>query len=96
MNRVGRVLFMYAETSVHAGTGQGTGYIDQAIQRDRATGFPIVQASGVKGTLRDHLIDGRLTDTDPEKAEKENIAEGVFGGPGSAGSMAPVDAGRRR
>jgi CRISPR-associated protein Cmr4 len=51
------LLFMYAETPVHAGTGSGLGAVDLPIQRERQTGYPIVQSSGVKGALRQLAAD---------------------------------------
>lgn len=45
-------LFIYTETSTHAGTGAGLGAIDLPIQREKTTGYPIIQGSGVKGALR--------------------------------------------
>jgi CRISPR-associated protein Cmr4 len=46
------MLFIYVETPLHAGTGRGLGGVDLPIQRERVTGYPIVQASGLKGRLR--------------------------------------------
>ena len=37
------------------GAGAGIGAIDQPVQRERHTGFPIIPGSSVKGVLRDHL-----------------------------------------
>lgn len=45
-------LFLFTETSLHAGTGAHLGVVDLPIQRERHTGYPIVQGSGVKGALR--------------------------------------------
>jgi CRISPR-associated protein Cmr4 len=45
-------LFLYVETSLHAGTGKGLAGVDLPIQRERTTGYPMVQASSIKGTLR--------------------------------------------
>jgi CRISPR-associated protein Cmr4 len=47
-----RMLFIYVETPLHAGTGRGLGAVDLPIQRERITGYPVVQASTVKGRLR--------------------------------------------
>jgi CRISPR-associated protein Cmr4 len=47
-----RMLFIYVETPLHAGTGRGLGAVDLPIQRERTTYYPIVQASSVKGRLR--------------------------------------------
>lgn len=46
------ILFLYVETPLHAGTGSGLGAVDLPIQRERVTGYPLVQASSIKGVLR--------------------------------------------
>ncbi len=53
MYKASTALFLYAETSVHAGSGESLGAIDLAIQRERHTHFPCVAAQGVKGSIRD-------------------------------------------
>ena len=52
MFEAARLLFIYVETPLHAGTGRGLGAVDLPIQRERITGYPIVQASSLKGCLR--------------------------------------------
>ena len=47
------LLFFYTETPLHAGAPGGTGAIDLPIQRERMTELPQVQASGIKGALRE-------------------------------------------
>lgn len=47
------LLFLYVETPLHAGAGTGLGVVDLPIQRERTTGYPILQASGLKGSLRE-------------------------------------------
>lgn len=47
------MLFLYVETPLHAGSGTSLGVVDLPIQRERTTGYPIVQASGLKGCLRE-------------------------------------------
>ena len=54
MFEIHSALFLWTETPLHAGSGSTVGVIDLPIQRDRQTQHPIVQASGVKGALRDH------------------------------------------
>ncbi len=46
------MLYMYVETPLHAGSGRGLGGVDLPIQRERVTGYPLVQASSLKGKLR--------------------------------------------
>lgn len=47
-----RLLVIYAQTPVHAGSGTTVGAIDLPIQREVHTGFPLIAASGLKGSLR--------------------------------------------
>lgn len=46
------MLYLYVETPLHAGSGSSVGVVDLPIQRERVTGYPLVQASGIKGKLR--------------------------------------------
>jgi CRISPR-associated protein Cmr4 len=46
------LIFLHALSPLHAGTGQGVGAIDLPIAREKATGFPIVPGSTLKGVLR--------------------------------------------
>lgn len=46
------MLYLYAETPLHAGVGSGLGAVDLPIQRERATQYPMIQGSGIKGKLR--------------------------------------------
>src|SRR5579883_1259895 len=39
-------------SSLHAGTGQGSGVIDLPIAREKATGLPYLPGSSLKGALR--------------------------------------------
>jgi CRISPR-associated protein Cmr4 len=55
-------LFIYTETSTHAGTGTGLGAVDLPIQREQTTGYPIIQGSGVKGALRSQYRDSGETE----------------------------------
>jgi len=53
MYEQGIFLGLFAETSLHPGTGSTTGIVDLPIQRERHTGFPTIQASGLKGAMRE-------------------------------------------
>lgn len=44
----------YAISPIYAGSGASTSAIDLPIQRERHTNWPHIQASGVKGAIRDH------------------------------------------
>ena len=47
------MLIYHVESSLHAGAGASIGHIDNPLQRETATGIPIVQANGIKGALRE-------------------------------------------
>lgn len=47
------MLFVSAVTPLHCGAGEGIGLIDRPIMRERKTQFPLIQASSLKGVLRD-------------------------------------------
>lgn len=53
MRENGIMLGLFAETPLHPGTGSTTGVVDLPVQRDRHTDFPIIQASGIKGAMRE-------------------------------------------
>lgn len=73
------MMFLYVETPLHAGTGRALGTVDLPIQRERATGYPMIQASGVKGRLRAHF-EGKMQKDDllavfgPETANAADYA----------------------
>ncbi len=46
-------LFIIAETPVHAGSGSELGLVDLPIQRERHTDFPKIEASGLKGCIKE-------------------------------------------
>jgi CRISPR-associated protein Cmr4 len=87
-------MYLYTETPLHAGAGSGLSSIDLPIQRERATQYPMIQGSGVKGKLRASLEDREgLTE---EQKERINIVFGpsAINGAGSdyAGALIAGDA----
>lgn len=48
-----KVMFIYTETSLHCGSGTSLGVIDLPIQREKYTDYPVCQASGIKGVVRE-------------------------------------------
>ena len=50
-----KLLYIFTRTPLHVGAGSSVGAVDQPVQRERHTGFPIIPGSSVKGVLRDHL-----------------------------------------
>ncbi len=53
MFKIARPLFLICETPLHAGSGDALGVVDLPIQRERHTGFPKIEASSLKGALRE-------------------------------------------
>jgi CRISPR-associated protein Cmr4 len=53
MYRTTQPLLLFCETPLHAGTGSDLGIIDLPIQRERHTGFPKIESSSLKGSLRE-------------------------------------------
>ncbi|MEO0242030.1 MAG: type III-B CRISPR module RAMP protein Cmr4, partial [candidate division WOR-3 bacterium] len=47
------VLTFYAQTPVHMGSGVSVSYVDNPIQREKHTNFPILASSGIKGVIRE-------------------------------------------
>lgn len=53
MFKSAKPLFLIVETSLHAGSGSDLGIVDLPIQREKHTGYPKIEASGIKGALRE-------------------------------------------
>ena len=58
-----RPVFFKAMSGIHAGTGSDLGLVDLPIQRERHTGLPKIESSGIKGCIREEfeqLANGEL------------------------------------
>jgi CRISPR-associated protein Cmr4 len=53
MYKTTQPLFLFCETPLHAGSGSDLGIIDMPIQRERHTGYPKIESSSLKGSLRE-------------------------------------------
>ncbi|MGH3803375.1 MAG: type III-B CRISPR module RAMP protein Cmr4, partial [Pseudonocardiaceae bacterium] len=49
------LLFLYAESPVHAGADSSLGVLDLPIQREASTGLPVIWGQSLKGALRSHF-----------------------------------------
>ena len=58
------LLFLYAETPVHAGGPESIGAIDLPIQRSKHNGLPIIWGQSVKGALKDEARTSNLFGSD--------------------------------
>src|SRR5581483_3749204 len=64
-----KILFLFTRTPLHVGAGSSVGAIDQPIQRERHTGFPIIPASSLKGAFADGW-EANLEETTGETKKK--------------------------
>ncbi|KAF0139481.1 MAG: hypothetical protein FD122_3248 [Stygiobacter sp.] len=89
------IMFLYCETSMHAGSGTSLGAIDLPIQREAYTNFPTIAGSGIKGALREWFEVKVEENAETKDAKKEKITI-VFGpetdGSEHAGAVAFTDA----
>lgn len=93
MDNTGAILFLYAESPLHAGSGAGLGAVDLPIQRERMSNLPMIQGSGIKGALRAQLAMGMDGDAraalfgpQPPGAEADSSPANEY-----AGALALVD-----
>lgn len=61
-----RRLILFTRTPLHVGAGASVGAIDQPVQRERHTGFPIIPGSTLKGVFADEWTE---VFDDPQKNE---------------------------
>jgi CRISPR-associated protein Cmr4 len=58
MFKKSKLFFIIAETPLHPGSGgEVTGLVDLPIQRERHTNFPKIEASGLKGCIKEAFKD---------------------------------------
>lgn len=93
------LLFLHAQTSLHAGSGTALGTIDLPVQRERHTEWPLVPGSSLKGILRDacRTSVARATGGRRRDADADAGLTAVFGPPTAeadkhAGALSVTDA----
>ena len=76
-----RLLYLYCETPLHAGSGSELGIVDLPIQRERHTGYPKVEASSLKGAVREHFtrLSGGPIEKGSEPSDEQLKVERTFG-----------------
>lgn len=77
-----KLLYLFTRTPLHVGAGASVGAIDQPIQRERHTGFPVIPGTALKGVLADgHLqrAEGRLIKDDKGRALRTDVGRQIFG-----------------
>lgn len=81
-----KIYWLHALTPLHVGAGAGLGFIDLPVIREKATDWPVVPGSAVKGVLADSL------GASAEKREQNALYTAAFGtgGEDNAGAGALV------
>jgi len=77
-----KILYLFTRTPLHVGAGASVGAIDQPVQRERHTGFPIVPATSLKGSFAAQWNDRLVTIGEGDKAKKvrgTSVAAWLFG-----------------
>ena len=74
---------LLAETSIHPGAGQSSGFVDLPVAREAATDYPVVVGSSMKGALLSAARDREWTDDERDQ---------VFGKHDNAGGLLVSDA----
>ncbi|MEZ4963770.1 MAG: type III-B CRISPR module RAMP protein Cmr4 [Saprospiraceae bacterium] len=77
MFQIVRPVFFICETPLHAGAGDGIG-TELPIQRESHTRFPKIEASGIKGALRE-AFEIKYKSINKDKTDPELVA--IFGHP---------------
>ena len=90
------MIYLYTETPLHAGSGQSVATVDLPIQREVATNYPFIQASGIKGKLRAEA-DAKLGEnnrkvTDVFGPAQKQMQNGNAAGNAYTGAISPGDA----
>ncbi len=73
-------------TNLHVGSGDvNYNIIDNEVEKDAVTGYPIIHSSGVKGALREHASKNQFKDNESaevaifgQKSGKGDIAAGTY------------------
>ncbi len=76
------ILGLLAETAIHPGAGQDTGFVDLPVAREAATDYPVIVGSSFKGALLDRARSDGMSDDTRNR---------VFGQQDSAGSLLVSD-----
>lgn len=81
------ILGLLAETSIHPGAGQSTGFVDLPVAREAATDYPVLVGSSLKGALRQRAGTESMND------DSDGIdIDSIFGEQDCAGEVVVSDA----
>lgn len=79
MYQSAKIMYMRCITPLHVGCGNDLGVVDLPIQREKHTGYPKIESSGLKGCVREYFEDkAEMIDIDKNK-EAEICVHKLFG-----------------
>ncbi|WP_026123099.1 type III-B CRISPR module RAMP protein Cmr4 [Nocardiopsis chromatogenes] len=73
------LLYLYTESPLHAGGAEADGSVDLPIQREAATGYPLVWGQSLKGALRQAAYDAGWGDDRDGAADGGTVLDTLFG-----------------
>lgn len=80
-----KIYKLKAITNLHVGSGDlSYGIVDKLVQRDSVTNFPTINASGIKGSLREYLQNN--PDDSINSEENIKLVEEIFGSDSQPGN----------
>lgn len=85
MYKIASPFFIWVQTPLHAGSGNDLGIIDLPIQREKHTSYPKIEASGLKGSIRESFEEQKGKELDGFGKINQESIDLVFG-PENAGS----------
>ena len=88
------VFGLLSETSIHPGSGQDGGLVDQPVAREATTDYPVVYGSAYKGAIRDRFFWENFKHTGNVEDDRDAANEAtnpMFGKNDTAGSLLFAD-----
>ena len=74
-----KIVGLLAETPIHPGSGQDTGFVDLPVARESATDYPVIVGSSLKGALRDRARQENLDDIEKIFGKHDNAGQLLVG-----------------
>lgn len=74
-----KIVGLLAETPIHPGSGQDTGFVDLPVARESATDYPVIVGSSLKGALRDRARQEKFEDIDKVFGKQDDAGQLLVG-----------------
>ena len=86
------LLYLYAESPVHTGAGDSLDVLDLPVQREAATGYPVIWGQSLKGALRQAAREAGWPAGQVVSVFGSEVGEQAEGGGTTPGALAVGDA----